>query len=540
MTFQKKLFTILFLSNFLLFFAQKVKTDIVIDTIIKIEEEKKLLKNFSDNGYFNNEVITFQKKTDSTYHYKIDLKNKTSYIEIDINSIQKELKNKFKNYEFFKYEKDKILIQTANFNMFTNLLKNELDKLGLLFADYKFEKIKYLNNRIYCSLQITQGKERTIDKVVLNNYKKFPKSFVKHHLNLKKGKKINENKINTAYRAVNQLQFANNIRKPELLFKSDSTIVNLFLKREKRNSIDGFIGFGNNPEKEKINVNGNINLDFENNLNSGERIQIKYRKDENEQTIFDSKVNLPYIFNTPFDIKGEINYLKKDSSFVNFSQNINLGFSIDYKQKIYLGTSKTTSDNISTTISNVEEFENNFYNLNYIFSEKTNSLINPLLWHLDLKLKWGKRNTNSTETLQKSYELSFLKTFNINNRNFSLIKINTKQLISDNYLENEIYRFGGNENMRGFEENSILANYFITLNTEYNYMLNSKLSTYSIIDFGYFENQKNNIYKTLNSFGIGLGVFNKKSTIKINYVINNSRTEKQLKGKINVVFKSFL
>ena len=120
------------------------------------------------------------------------------------------------------------------------------------------------------------------------------------------------------------------------------------------------------------------------------------------------------------------------------------------------------------------------------------------------------------------------------------MRVNSKQLISDNYLENEIYRFGGNETMRGFEENSILANYFFTINTEYNYMLNNKLSTYSIIDFGYFENQQSNIYKTINSFGIGLGVYNKKSTIKINYVINSNKTEKQLRGKINVVFKSFL
>ena len=198
---------------------------------------------------------------------------------------------------------------------------------------------------------------------------KFPKSFISHYLNLKKGKRINEIKINKAYNAINQLRFANNIKKPELLFQKDSTSINLFIK-ERRNSVDGFIGFGNNPESEKLNINGNVNLDFENNFNNGERIQIKYRKDENEQTLFDSKVNLPFIFNTPFDIKGEINYLKKDSSFVNLSQNINLGYNINYKQKIYSGTSKTNSENISTSINKVEEYESSFYSLNYIFSEK--------------------------------------------------------------------------------------------------------------------------------------------------------------------------
>ena len=64
------------------------------------------------------------------------------------------------------------------------------------------------------------------------------------------------------------------IKKPEILFTKDSTIIYLYLKKEKSNSFEGFLGFSTNQQSNKIELNGNIDLKLISNLNSGEELHL--------------------------------------------------------------------------------------------------------------------------------------------------------------------------------------------------------------------------------------------------------------------------
>jgi len=90
-------------------------------------------------------------------------------------------------------------------------------------------------------------------------------------------------------------------------------------------------------------------------------------------------------------------------------------------------------------------------------------------------------------------------------------------------LVNELYRFGGINSIRGFNENSIDASLFSIINTEYRYQFNDGIYVHSIIDLGYFENETISIKQNLYSFGFGLGLNTKAGLFKFNVANGNAQ-----------------
>ena len=69
----------------------------------------------------------------------------------------------------------------------------------------------------------------------------------------------------------------------------------------------------------------------------------------------------------------------------------------------------------------------------------------------------GSRNTDDTSTSQTRFLLQVSYLYSINSKNFIYGQNQSGILISDNYLENELFRIGGVNNLRGVNEESIFA-----------------------------------------------------------------------------------
>src|SRR5690606_10469024 len=95
---------------------------------------------------------------------------------------------------------------------------------------------------------------------------------------------------------------------------------------------------------------------------------------------------------------------------------------------------------------------------------------------------------------------------NLNTNHSIFFRAGFAYLGSDTYLLNELYRFGGSQSIRGFDENSIDASWYSSINLEYRYLISPTFFVHTVTDAGYFSNpiqlSKNNLY----SFGFGLGM----------------------------------
>ncbi|NCQ15041.1 MAG: hypothetical protein GW810_09615, partial [Flavobacteriales bacterium] len=136
--------------------------------------------------------------------------------------------------------------------------------------------------------------------------------------------------------------------------------------------------------------------------------------------------------------------------------------------------------------------------------------------------------TLKTNQLKIEAEVSYL--WLLNQRNALFIKNRSAFLNTSNYLTNELFRLGGAKNIRGFDEERLLASTFSILNLEYRYKTNLDAYLYTITDFGYLNNalvkQNSNLY----SLGFGYKFRAKMGVINLSYVlgiINNHQINLQ-------------
>jgi hypothetical protein len=393
---------------------------------------------------------------------------------------------------------------------------------------------------LYADLNYDSEKKRDVNSIIVNYTESIRKDyFPKGHL-----KQINKKYLNTTfnqdivkelYSDLNSYSFITQTKYPEILFTKDSTKIYIYLEKRKANNFDGYIGF-TNDENKKLKLNGYLDITLQNTLRAGEQFSLYWKSDGNQQRTFDTKLEIPYIFNSSLGIKAQLNIFKQDSTFQNSKTAIDLGYYLKYNSKIYLGYQSTESSDIqSANNSVISDFKNSFIATSFDYNKRDNQNdLFPKKSNLNFSIGYGKRNTNNEpETVESSKQfytnLTFGYNFKLNEKNFVNLNSQNFYLKSENYLTNELFRFGGTYSIRGFLENSLQANFLSALMTEYRFIVSRNLYIHSITDYAIYQDftRKNNPKKVekLIGFGAGLGLQTPNGLIKIN--LTNSIPNKQ-------------
>ena len=486
-------------------------------------EIRRIQKTALHNGYFNAEFPSKNKINDSTYLQKVTLNHR--YKKITINYNNKQISEAELNDILDKNSK----IKTNYFTTKTTQLESNLNNIikhlsnkGQVFSSIQLRNINISPNKVSAYLYMDISETNYISDIKIKGYEKFPKKFIRNYLKIKRKQKLNLKDLEEKSEGINNLLFANEIKKPEILFTKDSTVVYLYLKKQKSNSFEGFLGFSNNEQSSKIELNGNINLQLVNNLNSGEELHLKYQSTENEQKHTNIKLKLPYLFNSPFDLEGELDIFKKDSSFTNNTQVINTKYTISRNIKTGIGIEFHSSNSLINNTVNTEDFKRKAYtfSFNHQKPNKHNNLF-PYKTQTTLKLALATRKTELQKTPQQNIYISSEYIFKLNRKNTFFLKSENYYLFSKTTLENELQYIGGINSIRGLKENSIPSTQYSIINSEYRIELNKTLYTHTVIDYAITKNNTNNNFDNIFGFGIGFGL--KTNNNLLRFVFANSK-----------------
>ncbi len=426
-----------------------------------------------------------------------------------------------------------VTIDSSFFDLKINTLENTLNKLNKTLAEQgdPFSSLVLTDiersgtDQLSGILKIKSNQKRRIDKIIIKGYEKFPKSFVKRFLKLKEGQSFNLEEIKEKTQQLSELRFANEIKSPEVLFTKDSTTLYIYTEKNKSNNFDGFLGFGTNENTNRIEFDGYLDLRLINNLNYGESIRLFYKSDEIDQQTIDIQANAPFLFSSPVGLDIGLNIFRKDSTFSTTTQRARINYQVNPNHRVALGIKGIVSSNLlenSTSILN--DYNSSFYEVNYNYTKaQFYDPLFPINFYLDITSNFGNRTKNDVKLSQTAFNLEAFKIFNLNNRNSVFLRLTGASLASDDYLDNELYRFGGINSIRGFEENSLVANLFGVLNTEYRYKLSNSIYIHSVIDAAYFENDLTDTKNKLFGFGFGLGLLTNSGLFRLNY--SSGKTE---------------
>lgn len=482
-----------------------------------------LKEQLQKEGYLNIKIDDLVKKDDNTFGTRIDLGQKISSIKIryDSSGLSKEELGRL----FKEIDDDLITIPFDELEGVMQTITNYQNSLGNAFASVQLVDIAVQeDNTLTATLSLDKGNPRTLDKIVIKGYEKFPRSYLKYFAGIKTGQTFDQAKLLKDYEAIESLPFVNSTKAPEVLFRPDSTEVFMYLQKRSSNSFDGILGFANSETDSRIIFNGYLDLELRNNLNFGEELRINYKADGRDQQNFRVVASLPYLFKTPVGLDLELYIFKRDSSFVTVEQKAQIHYQINPRLRALAGYNNFESNNLlddEFTANNIEDYTSDFFLIGLEYQIPQASLLFPNKTRSILTTQFGERSANlSSEQVKISFDGFYI--VQLNERNSVFLRNTTEALISDNFLTNELFRFGGITSIRGFDENSIDAQFYSVLNTEYRYLINPGLYVHSIADVGYVENKLNNLQEELISFGIGFGFLSKAGVFKIN--IANGKT----------------
>ncbi len=410
-------------------------------------------------------------------------------------------------------------------------LENALDQLSIALSNesYTFATLQLQNIqpedeiKIKANLVLDKGAKRTLQNIKVLGYENFPTSYIKYFLQIKTQKPFKLERIQSQMKLLNQLPFAQQKRPAEVLFTKDSTNVYLYLEKIKSNRFDGFLGFGSDETSGKIEFDGYLDLKLINNLNFGEYLNLNYKSDEIDQKTLDIALQLPYLFGTPLGSTLNLNIFKKDSTFTTAQQAIKLFYQLNENQQLGLGVRLQQSNAITNTYDAfVEDFDSQFYEINYNYSKQQQTdLLFPVQRQLEVSVAFGKRSAAS-ELKQLHIRLKGFQILNLNPKNSIFLKVHFEELQSDQYLLNELLRFGGITSVRGFRENSLFATRLGVLCSEYRYRFSPGLFVHSVIDAGYFQDANNTDYQIF-GFGFGFGLRSNGGLLRLTYA--NGKTK---------------
>ncbi len=500
-----------------------------------LDEEQKLITKYYQIGYLEASFENIKKINDSTFLSIVSLNQLTEYTHIYISN---ELKNE--NPKIFEANKDTLKIKSNEVEIYMNSVLYKFEKAGYPLIKIRLKNHNQKNNILFCELEVKNEKKRNLDNIVINGYEKFPKSHLKNILRFYKNKTFNQENLERLNNDFNKFKFVKQTKYPEILFTKDSTKVYVYLEKNKANSFDGFIGFTNDDERQKLVINGYLDLQFQNLLNGGEKINIYWKSDGKNQKTFNASTELPYLFKSPIGLKAQLYIFKQDSIFQNTQTNLDLGYYFNYNTRTYIGYQEVESSNIQNTIStNLSDFSTVFYTGSFEFiSNDINSILFPDKTIMNIKIGTGKRETSKFSDSQFFSKLDISHNFYLNSKNSVNLKSQNVYLKSDTYLINELFRFGGINSIRGFNENSLQGNLFGSLLLEYRYLTTSNLYIHSITDYAYLQDKATNQNNSLLGLGVGLGLLTKNGLFKIVYA-NGSTGSQNIELKNSIVQISF-
>ena len=430
---------------------------------------------------------------------------------------------------------------------------------GYPFASVQMDSISMINDTISGTLQISAGKKFTYDSLSLHGSLKISKSYLEQYFGLLEGEVYRENEFITVEKKIKELPFATQFQKSKVEFYKGKAVVHVYLNRKSANFFNGVIGvLPNSPQLEQLNtgsnllLTGDVNLVLINQLKNGEKIEFKWKRLKPESQQLNAGVSFPYLFKTPFGVDDKLDLLKQDSSFINFSNQLGMIYSLSSEKQI-----KVFWEHKSTNVLAAEEHaeqllgnKSNSYGIE-LFLEQLDYKFNPRKGvkirgvaqggvrtisgiELDGDIIVALPSTDdqivATALLPKS---SNVYKFKLDVELYvPLFKVTTIKLASKNsyiknpYLfNNDLDRIGGFNILRGFDEQSIFTSLSSVFTLEYRLLLeqNSFVGVFFdqayVQEYTYLERSEDFPF----GFGASISFQTKPGIFSITYAVGRQR-----------------
>lgn len=485
-------------------FPKKLKLDTSI--LYSADNNVRALSyELTEKGYFLHEItIDTLEKTiiiNSGRHFDDIILNGTQSVELSI----------------FKKKKPILRLSPKELADYLERQTMKFANMGFPFVQISLDSIRISEAQIEANLKVSKGKYYTFKKLNIKGDSSISQRTIHGIIDYQLNEAYAELKVRDVDRKIEQCSFIASIKPAEIMYTSEGFEIFIYVKSIKVSFLRGALGLQPNPVSQKMALTGEVNLKLENALKKGELLKFNWRSIKPQTQRMNFNFNYPYLFQTPFGIEAQLLLYKRDSTFLDLNTELNISYTLGNGFKLrahyrFLQSSILSGAVSSNEFSSLNGYRTNSYGLS-LAKQKLDNLVNPSKGRLfSSKLYVGQRilDEDSTEILDlKNTTLSghlmyreFLPVFPRHVLHFAAL---FDFYSSAKIFENELYRFGGLNTLRGFNEEQLFASTKAQLTFEYRFLLDESSNVFLFYDQCFYENVASSYYND-KPFGFGGGI----------------------------------
>jgi hypothetical protein len=540
----------------------------MLQAISNAQLNEVLMYNSVDKTLLQNGVQKINNSSQQAAHTQIQMQvaqwQKKGFITCTIDSVI-EKHNTLHAYIFLgkQYSNNFILIHyseplltavTTTVNSITQLnnlpqqIVQQYAQIGYPFCSVRVDSIYEVNNSLHAAVGISKGLLYKADSVVMHGKINISNRFIGNTIQLKKGDAYNEKILLQIDGKLNALPFLQTTAPSNITMLASSYRTNLFVAPKKSNQINILIGMmpANNQNNGKTLLTGEATVQLHNAFAKGEMLYLHWQQLQPQTPLLDIQWRQPYIFNSLWSSHVKFNLFKRDSSFLNIDAFVGAQLANKKNSQIQVGV-QFFSTNIITVdtalvkqtkqLPAIADIRSSVLNLSYFYNTLNANFNASKGLLIEANTFFGNKNilrnnaisqlSNSNFNFNSLYDSIQLNTYQlkIQTKLQYILSLKKQQLLvlqqhngwlqSGNYFTNELYRIGGFKLLRGFDEESILANRYAIFSVAYRLQLGNSGYFETFVDGGFTGNAVTGNQHNFISGGFGLALQSKQGILNI-------------------------
>lgn len=461
-----------------------------------------------EKGYFLC-TIELSQTSDVCDSFQVTLGDQYTGLHLQLNdSTEKILQSIYSSQRSIRKETQ--AMSPAQYLRFMNQVLNFHLEHGFPFCRVYLKHVETRTDVIEAELVVDRGPYYVWTEIHLKNELPVSTNTLQSIIGIRINDEYNEALFNAIEQRVIQTGIFALKKKSEVLFTNKGAELFVYLERVKASSAQGIIGFQPNPLTNAPTFTGDMQLKLINSVKHNESFQFAWKSIQPRTQALQGSLIVPYLFKSPFGVIGDFQLYKRDSSFLDVKSSLGIQFQFQKGWKLranyYLVNSSVISEtNANPMFSKLANLKTNSYGL-VLFQRKLDYIPNPRKgFTVFIEGQLGERKMEqSTESIWKSQAtISYF--LPLAGRMTFLTHLDVETYHAPSIYQNELFRFGGTNSLRGFNEESIFATTKAVLTFEYRFLLDRNSAVFAFFNQGFYENTSVNYVKD-QPYGFGFGI----------------------------------
>lgn len=398
---------------------------------------------------------------------------------------------------------------TEVLSLFDNILEYA-ENHGYPFATVGLDSLQIEDNGISAVLRYEPGPLIVFDSLRTGDFGDIRPAFLQAQLGLYRGRAFDQGMIDQIPRRLKQMEFVTLAGDPDLRFQEERVQVDLALSRRRVNQVDAVLGLlPNENEPGKMLITGMVMLNLHNLFASGKNLRLEWQRTDVNSQLLDIGYRHPKLLHSPVDFEGGFHLLKQDTTFINREAALRFSFMTGKAGELAVGSRFQSSGLLSTSayagadrLPDYADFNLGYHGLEYRYSTfddpvfptrgvqfrieglagqkkiRQNPALDPGLYE-GIKLNSAQyRTAVQAEMFSRIYRNILLRS-----------RLMGGYLGGSSLFQNDLFRLGGLNSLRGFNENFFFASSYLIANLELRFLLAQGTYFFGFLDQGLIANR---------------------------------------------------